>query len=1611
MPDAAERAKEALIEAVAEAAGQSKSALVTPEVARRYFNHVPTRDIIDQSVDDLVKVIEGHLELARGRKRGKAAIRVVNIGSKERAGWDSGHTVVEVVNDDMPFLVDSVTAELNRRGIVVHIVVHPIFMISRDKSGQLTGIAGPGAREGKAESFLHFAVTEQPAGDLKDIEAGIKAVLDDVRASVEDWAAMRDRLSSLIDDLRDPPVGCSTEDSIEIRDFLRWLYDNHFTFLGYRESEIKGSGKDIAAGKRTGGLGILRDPKRTMVHEMRRLADMPDEVKAFVARPDILLVTKANETSRVHRAVALDFISIKRFDGKGNVIGQAIFVGLFTSAAYNRNPRDIPLLRRKVAQVVDRASFDQQGHNGKALLNILETYPRDELFQTSVDGLYRTALGILHLQDRQKVALFARKDDFERFVSCLIYIPRDQYTTDLRQRFTALLEDAYNGKEAGYFTQLGEQALARLHLILKTEPGTIPVVDESVLEARLGTEAQTWADHLQAVLIYHFGEKEGIKLAARYGKAFPPGYQASFSAPVAVDDIAILESTLDCGELGMQLYRPVEAEADKLKFKVYHPHAPIPLSDVLPMLEHMGLKVIDEVPHTVCMTNGSRQVVMIHDFGLETRDGSAVDIAAVAEAFKEAFVRVWTGVLESDGFNALVLLAGLGWRDVQVIRAYCKYLRQAGITFSEAYMQQTLARNPVLAGHIVALFRAKFDPANAKKAQKDCKAILVEIEHALDAVTSADEDRILRRFVNLVDATLRTNFYQKAENGGPKSHLSFKLNSRAIDDLPLPRPLREIFVYSPRIEGVHLRFGFVARGGLRWSDRREDFRTEILGLVKAQQVKNAVIVPVGSKGGFVVKKPPAEGGRDAFLAEGIACYKTFISGLLDITDNLVDGKVAPPRDVTRYDDDDPYLVVAADKGTATFSDIANGVSADYGFWLGDAFASGGSVGYDHKKMGITARGAWESVKRHFREIGHDTQTRDFTVVGVGDMSGDVFGNGMLLSEHIRLKAAFNHLHIFVDPDPDPAASFVERKRMFDLPRSSWGDYDGKVLSKGGMIYDRSAKSLKLTPEIKAAFGFEADTMTPNELMRALLRADVDLLWFGGIGTYIKSSEESNADAGDRSNDAIRINGEDVRAKVIGEGANLGCTQRGRIEYGLAGGRLNTDAIDNSAGVDCSDHEVNIKILVDGLVAKGTVKAKARNKLLAGMTDEVGLLCLEDNYRQTQALTITQSLGVAAVDDQQRLMKFLERKGLLNRAVEFLPDDETLAERLQRRQSLTRPELSVLLSYAKNWLYAELLESDLPDDPHLEQALVTYFPTDLRKKYVKAIGEHRLRREIIATVATNLIVNRMGETFVTRFMEKTGLGPVPIAKAFLITAEVYDIENLWDAVDALDNKVPAAQQTAMLRDIQHLVDWSTLWFLRNGKAGLDIGAHVKDFRGGIAELSGNLAKALPTHYLEDLKTRGRPYTEQGVPEALAQRISGLVNLFSATDIVRLAAKRKWPVTEVGAYYYATGTRFRMGRLRAAADSLDVQSHWQRLAVDALIEEIYGHQLTLTDLILGGAAKGADVGKALGAWLVAHQAVVDQTEQLLNDLWSTAVSDISMVAVASRQLRALAQAAAE
>jgi glutamate dehydrogenase len=1600
----ADKLKQQLIDEVVRFVGdriERKRAPLIEAFIRQFYALVPLADIAGESPEDLFCAAISLANFSAQRQEKQTKVRVFNPRVDEH-GWRSPHTVVEIVNDDMPFLVDSVTAELNRQELGVHLVIHPIMPVTRGPKGELTGIAGPDA---KSESIMQLRVNQVATQEQLDLVRNrLEAVLRDVRLAVEDWQPMRARLDSVIAEITKGKLPLPAEEVSEVAAFLNWINDDHFTFLGYREYSFAEDGDAITYHIRDdAGLGVLRDANVRVFEGMRNLDALPPDVRTFLTQPKLILVTKANLRSTVHRNVHLDTFGIKVFDKKGKVVGERLFAGLFTSVAYNRSPWEIPLLRHKVQTVFDRAGFSPNSHDGKALTHILETYPRDELFQTDSEELLETALGILNLQERQRVALFLRRDPYERFLSCFIYLPRDWLTTELRLRVTNLLCKTFNGRLSNFYVHLTESPLARVHLIIATMPGEIPAYDAKELEQLVADACRSWQDQLREALIEAKGEADGLVLLRRYRNAFPAGFEESFNAHAAVGDIDRIEEAIRENWTSINLYRPIEAPENELHLKLYKMGEKIALSTVLPSLENFGLKVISEMPFEV-RPEGSEQPVWIHAFVMVTADGADISIADIRAKFHQAYAKIWNGQMEDDGFNRLVMTARLGWRDITLMRAMCKYLRQAAIPFSQAYMEATLNANPQITRKIAKLFHVRNDPAFQDERPAAAQKIEAEIATALDAVVNLDEDRILRRYLNFVQCTLRTNFYQPAAGGGRKEYVSFKLDSARIEELPLPRPLVEVFVYSPRAEAIHLRGGKVARGGIRWSDRREDFRTEILGLMKAQMVKNAVIVPVGSKGGFVVKRPPQGGDRDAMMAEVVHCYKTLMRGLLDITDNLAGGKVVPPANVVRHDEDDPYLVVAADKGTATFSDIANSVSREYGFWLDDAFASGGSAGYDHKKMGITARGAWECVKRHFRELDHDIQNVDFTCVGVGDMSGDVFGNGMLLSEHTRLVAAFNHMHIFLDPNPDPATSFAERRRLFDLPRSAWSDYDPKLISAGGGVFERKAKSIRLSAEAKQRFGITKDQVTPNELIQILLKAEVDLLWFGGIGTYVKSSDETHADVGDRANDAIRVDGEMLRCRVIGEGANLGCTQRGRIEAALSGKRINTDAVDNSAGVDTSDHEVNIKILLNEAVANGDLTVKQRDQLLAEMTDEVGQLVLRDNYLQSQALSVAEAQSYTLVDQQGRFMRNLERIGRLDRAIEFLPDDETMRSRVTQRIGLTRPEGAVLLAYAKNVLYDELLPSDLPDDPQLVDDLVNYFPTKLRQNYHALIRQHRLRREIIATVVTNSMVNRMGATFVHVTREKTGQSPSAIARAYAVTRAAFKLREMWSTIQSLDNRVSASIQTSMLLEINRLAEQATLWFLRNGEQPLDVAANIAATEPGISAVEAVLPTLLSSADQAANVKRAGNLMSAGVPEALARRISQLGSLAATLDVVRISAQTRIKVEDVARTFFAVGDQFNLDWLRSGAKGLIGDSHWQRLAVFAIIDDLNTHQRDLTLAVLGNDL-GLTGPEAIEGWKATRGAALARSDALFTELRQTTKLELAMLAVANRALRSL------
>ncbi len=1566
---------------------------------REYYRGMAPEDLAGHAVLDLYGAAVALWNFAGTRRKGETSVRVVSPRLEDH-GWRSPHTIVEIVAEDMPFLVDSVAMELNRQGLTIHLIVHPVLTVRRDDEGRLLEVvpAGEPAGDPHFECFIHVEVDRQ--GDpavLQQMEGDLVRVLGDVRAAVEDWPRMRERAHQIVAEYEEHPPPVQKVELDEALEFLRWVEAGHFTFLGYRKYDLLPT--DTLQEVRDSGLGILRrDDGDTPAPSM---AEPSAEVRELARARNVLYLTKANSRSTVHRPSYLDYIGVKRFDGAGEVIGEWRFLGLYTSVVYHASPQHIPLVRRRCQEVLDRAGFPPNSHNEKALLDALETFPRDELFQISTDELFETTMGILNVQERQRVRLFVRRDIFGRFLSCLVYVPRDRYNTDVRKRIAAILTSAFDGTVADFTARISESILARLHWIVRADVTDIPDPDVSELEARIVAASRSWRDDLQAALVEMLGEEEGNALFARYADAFPAAYKADFPAVNAVHDIARIESLGPQEDLQMALYHPVEAPAGFLRFKLFWLGSPPTLSDVLPVFENMGLKVLEERPYEIRALG--REPVWVDDFGLQHGSDGKLEAANLKEIFQDAFACVWKEETDNDAFNRLVLGARLTWREAGLLRAYCKYLRQAGVTFSQAYMEQTVTAQPEVARLLVRLFHARLDPALPRDPAA-VQGIVSEIETALDAVANLDEDRILRAFLTVVLATLRTNYFQRADNGQRKSYLALKLDPAAIPLLPEPRPMFEVFVHSPRVEAVHLRGARVARGGIRWSDRLEDFRTEVLGLMKAQMVKNAVIVPQGAKGGFVVKRPPAD--RDALRDEVVACYSTFMHGLLDLTDNYVGEQVIPPHNVVCHDDPDPYLVVAADKGTATFSDLANSIAGEYGYWLGDAFASGGSAGYDHKEMGITARGAWESVRRHFREMSVDVQAEDFTAIGVGDMSGDVFGNGMLLSRHTKLIGAFNHLHVFLDPDPDPEASFEERDRLFRLPRSTWGDYDPAKLSAGGGIFPRTAKSIPITPEVRRALGIEDTRLAPTDLIKALLRAPVDLLWNGGIGTFVKATTETHAEVGDRATDALRVDAPELRARVVGEGGNLGLTQRGRIEYALGGGRINTDFIDNSAGVDTSDHEVNLKILLNAAVAAGDLTEKQRNELMAEMTDDVAALVLADNYRQAQAISVTEATAAASLDRHARLMRSLERDGRLNRALEFLPDDDAVAERLAAGRGLTRPELAVLLAYSKINVYAALLDSDVPEDPYLGAELCRYLPALVRERFEKQMQAHRLRREIISTSISNALVNRVGSSFVHWLRTESGTEITDVARAYTVVRDVFDLEQLWLDVEALDHVLPAHVQTAVLIESRKLVERASVWLLRSRRQPLDVAAEVARFTPGVTSLAAALPELMVGADAESMAGRVQRLAQQGVPSDLAARIGALVPLSAALDIAEVASGAGEEVGHVAAVYFTLGSRLELDWLRSEVTGLSVQTHWQALAKASLRDDLAIQHRGLAAGVLQGNRTGS-ADDLVEAWLRDNASRVDRCLATFADLRAAGALDIAMLAVGMRELRNLVQ----
>ncbi|RGE19295.1 NAD-glutamate dehydrogenase [Leucobacter sp. wl10] len=1564
----------------------------------RLIGQVDEEDLAEREPRDMVGAAQSMRALAAERAPGETLVSVFTPTLREH-GWTSRRTIVNICTDDSPFLVDSVAAAVARQGLSVHLLMHPVMSVRRDDEGALLEVDAHG---GQLESWIHLEVDRVPTEEGRaELEERLRRVLGDVHAAVNDWQAMRRACLDIVTDLRTaaPP----TVDRAEIGptvEFLNWLAEDNFTFLGYREHalETDEDGDEALRPLPHTGLGILRKPT-TAVAKLR------PEAQRTARDPRLLTITKANSRATVHRDTYLDYIGVRTFDEAGNVTGERRFLGMFTSVAYASSVLTLPIVATKVRAVLGASGFPPNSHSGKDLLQVLEQYPRDELFQDTPEHLLAVAGEVSRLRERRRARIFLRPDEFGRFVSALVFLPRDRYNTTVRLRVEALLREAFGAEQVDHTTRVGDSPLAQLHFVVRVPKGeSVPDVPEAELQSQLEAAIRSWDQAFVDALHEARDELEAAKLLSRYGNAFPESYKEYVPPHEALGDVALLESLERGAEFAVHLYTPEDEDPAK-RFLTLVSHRQYPLTRVLPLLTDLGVDVVDERPNTISLPGGGTRY--ISDFGLVVADEALWGDAEWGTEFTEAFRAVWTGAAESDRLNALVLLAGLGWRQIVILRAISMYLRQIGSAFSVEYIEQALIANPGIAADLVRLFEARFDPDAVGDREARTAELGESLRRALDEVSSLDHDRILRSIIGVIEATWRTNFYQSAADGPPKPWVSMKLDCARVPGLPKPHPMAEIWVYSPEVEGVHLRFGKVARGGLRWSDRREDFRTEVLGLVKAQMVKNAVIVPTGSKGGFVAKRLPSPSDRAAWLEGGRAAYRTFIRGLLDITDNRDGAEILPPDRVVRHDGDDPYLVVAADKGTASFSDAANSISEEYGFWLGDAFASGGSAGYDHKGMGITARGAWESVKRHFRELGHDTQAQDFTAVGIGDMSGDVFGNGMLLSEHIRLVAAFDHRHVFVDPDPDAASSFAERRRLFELPGSSWDDYDRSLISAGGGVFPLSAKSIPVSPEMAAALGLAggAGSLTPAELKRAVLLAPVDLLWNGGIGTYVKAGAETNAEIGDRGNDAIRVDGDELRVRVVGEGGNLGVSQRGRIEAALSGVRINTDAIDNSAGVGTSDREVNIKILLGAVERSGRLDRGARNELLRSMTDEVAAQVLRDNYEQNVLLGNSRENAADMLPSHARLIEWLEQRDELDRDLEFLPSPSEIQTRVAERRGLTRPEFAVLVAYAKLALKTDLAVTALADDPWFARTLAEYFPGPIREAYDDDLAAHPLRSEIVVNSVVNSMVNRGGITFAYRAADETGASSEQIARAYVVAREVFDLRGFVVAVEATDNAVPTAVQTDLYLSFRRLLDRATRWFVQHRSERVDIGAEIELFRDPVSRLYSELGALLQGDELRRFDARALELEEAGVPAELARRGAGLLASLPLLDIAEQSRLRGWDLDEVAAVYFDLSSRMRFDDLLSGVTALPQDDRWGSMARAAMRDDLYAVMIELTVSVLEQTEAG-DAGQRIDAWLERVKASGRRVlEEALDAVCSDAQAGLATLSVALRRLRSL------
>ena len=1569
-----------------------------------FYSENSPKDFGSYSLEELVLISKNCFEFFSKRNLQDINISIFNP-SLENSGFilNSKITLINILVDDAPFLVDSIVFYLDSKGIKIKNILHPNYFVLRDKDGKLKQIVKRDEKAAISESMIQIHIEKLSSeADIKAAFIAIKKVLDSVSLVVRDWKKMSALAERSVTEINVENGG--KYDIAEIKEFIKWINDGHFIFLGAQEFDLEKNSKNqySLVAKKSSAFGVFASPYEEFVPKVANLSK--EEVTDSVKNPYIIEVLKSRYRSQIHRLVNAERIRVQKISKEGKVVGEFRFVGLFTSSVYYSSASEIPLVRKKVQSVIKKAAYKKGSHNYKDLISVIEGYPREELFQISEEDLLKNATGIVLICGRNQTKLFVRKDKFNRFVSCLVFVPREVSDSNLRYKIQDFLAKSYNGEVADTFVQMGDSNLVRFHIIVKTR-GAIPEVDVSSLEKEIAKMSKAWSEDLRDSICARFGEESYLKLFAKYRQAFSVSYINRFKARRGAIDITYIERALEEKTAIFNLYKSSWVEDGVAELKIYSPNHEITLSEMMPLLESFGFKVIQEHNYQIDIIS-TKEKLWIHYFRLYLDEVETPYSEKTRINFEKAISLIWQGKAQVGALNKLLVAAELNWKQIYMLRAYAKYLHQVGFRYSQIYASDVLVKNSKIAKMLVRLFEAKFNPKGISNREELIHDISEKIKEALQIVTDASQDAVVRVFFNAINATLRTNYYQTDENGKFKGYMSFKFDPSKIPNLPLPLPYAEIFVYSPRLEAVHLRGGKVARGGLRWSDRHEDFRTEILGLVKAQMTKNAVIVPVGSKGGFVVKKSAKNMTREEYLQEGIECYKTFLRGLLDLTDNVVSAKIKHPENVVRHDGDDPYLVVAADKGTATFSDIANAVSAEYNFWLGDAFASGGSVGYDHKKMGITAKGAWVSVKRHFCEMGIDTQSQEFTCAGIGDMAGDVFGNGMLLSKHIKLVAAFNHMHIFIDPNPDVEKSFIERERMFNLPRSTWMDYNKSLISKGGGIFERSAKAIKLSAEIKALLEIQEDELSPTDLIRYILKSKVDLIWNGGIGTYVKAGDESNSEVGDRANDSLRINGFELRCKVVGEGGNLGFTQKGRIEYALNGGKINTDAMDNSAGVDCSDHEVNIKIALTQALRDKKITMKERNQVLEKMTDEVAHLVLEDNRFQTQAISIASHLGFVTLGEQSKFLNYLEKIGLLNREVEFLPSKKEIDRRQIEKVGMTRPELCVMLAYSKMDIYNKILNSSLVKDEYFNKHLFAYFPKTMQKKFTSEIENHQLRNEIIATQITNFIVNRLGVTFVNQICQDSGFDVVNVARNIIIACEAFSIEDIWQEVEKLDGKINISVQMQMFLSANKLLERCVMWLLRHQSKG-KVQTIITRFKKIADELFGFFPSILASASRESFELKVTYYDSHNIDRKLSRRIASFDPAASAFDIAEISASSNFDLKSIAKIYFTVGTRFSLKWMRSVINNMKIDNYWHKLSSKTILEDLYAYQMRLANLIVDFGCNNKKICEvdSVAAWIENSKFEVERFDSFIEDLKLQKAPDLSVFVVALNRLKSL------